>query len=230
MIIKPSDNPGAHERHLVRKQNNPLFPEKIALNDDTLLTAQGHDHDAQQQFHTQLIALVNEITSLHGNVDSEVILELKNRLDQSYELAATVGGEQEKPKEAIRKLTDQIMIAVRRGAGADAQAQHELDQEAAAREAHFALLESPLVADLLNPDSPIHTDELIPTLLSSDKEDLQLALQIFDEVQLVTILGTGAELLEQLQDEGVDVSAALEKLAFIQGYAEFVGSDLNEAD
>lgn len=222
MVIQPSEQPGSCERHLLRKAGNPLFPDKTEMNDDNLLTAQGKDHDTRQQFNNDFMTLVNEITGLSGNVESDIILELKNRLDQAYEAASIVGGDQGKPKEAIRKLIDHIMAAVRRGAGSDMQAQHELDQETAARDAHFALLECPLVADLLNPDSPIHTDELIPTLLTASKEDLQLALQIFDEVQLVTILGSSAELVEQLQDDGVDVSDALEKLAFMQGYAEFI--------
>jgi hypothetical protein len=103
------------------------------------------------------------------------------------------------------------------------QAHSELDQEEMAREAHFALLDAPLVADLLNPASPIHPDELVPTLLSADKDELQLALQMFDEVQLLAILSQGAALLEQLQGEGVNVSVPQEKLAFMQGYAEFAG-------
>jgi hypothetical protein len=115
------------------------------------------------------------------------------------------------------------MAAVRRGAGNDFQAHQELDQEDTAREAHFTLLESKLVADLLQPNSPIHTDELIPTLLSASKEELQLALQILDEMQLLMILSEGAKLLEQLQDAGVDVTEAQQKLAFMHGYAEFIG-------
>lgn len=227
MVIKPSEQPGSCERHLLRKANNLFFPDKTELNDDNLLTAQTKDHNARQQFSNDFITLVNDITALSSNVDSEMILELKNQLDQAYEKASVVGGDQSKSKDAIRKLITHIMAAVRRSAGNDMQAQRELDQEQEAREAHFALLESPLVADLLNPDSPIHTDELIPTLLTASKEDLQLALQIFDEVQLVTILGSGAELVEQLQDDGVDVSDALEKLAFIQGYAEFIAEGEN---
>jgi hypothetical protein len=103
------------------------------------------------------------------------------------------------------------------------QAHQELDQEESAREAHFALLDAALVADLLSPNSPIHPDELVPTLLSADKDELQVALQMFDEVQLLAILNQGAALLEQLQNEGVNVSLPQEKLAFIQGYAEFAG-------
>lgn len=223
MIIKPSEHPGAHERHLLRKASNPLFPNAPTLDDDNLIDAQRLDHEALQTFNTEFRALLEETTSLTGNVESEVILQLKDRLDRAYETTSSIGGDTTAMKGAIRKLLGFIMASVRRGAGADAHAHMELDQEESAREAHFALLSAALVADLLHPDSPIHPDELVPTLLSADKDELQLALQMFDEVQLLAILSQGAALLEQLQGEGVNVSIPQEKLAFMQGYAEFAG-------
>ncbi|OQX15067.1 MAG: hypothetical protein BWK73_07755 [Thiothrix lacustris] len=223
MIIKPSEQPGSHERHLLRKASNPLFPTALILDDDNLIDAQRLDHDALQSFNTAFRALLEETTSLTSNVDSEVILQLKDRLDRAYETASSMGGDTTAMKGAIRKLLSFMMASVRRGAGNDAQAHLELDQEEMAREAHFALLDAPLVADLLHPESPIHPDELVPTLLSADKDELQLALQMFDEVQLLAILSQGAALLEQLQGAGVDVSIPQEKLAFMQGYAEFAG-------
>ena len=223
MIIKPSEHPGSHERHLLRKASNPLFPFAPTLDDDNLIDAQRLDHEALQTFNRDFHELLEETTSLAGNVESDVILQLKDRMDRAYESASSLGHDVSKTKDAIRKLLSFIMASVRRGAGTDMQAHQELDQEESAREAHFALLDAALVADLLNPNSPIHPDELVPTLLSADKDELQVALQMFDEVQLLAILNQGAALLEQLQNEGVNVSLPQEKLAFIQGYAEFAG-------
>ena len=223
MIIKPSEHPGSHERHLLRKASNPLFPFAPTLDDDNLIDAQRLDHEALQTFNRDFHELLEETTSLAGNVESDVILQLKDRMDRAYESASSLGHDVSKTKDAIRKLLSFIMASVRRGAGTDMQAHQELDQEESAREAHFALLDAPLVADLLNPHSPIHPDELVPTLLSADKDELQVALQMFDEVQLLAILNQGAALLEQLQGEGINVSIPQEKLGFIQGYAEFAG-------
>ena len=224
LIIQPSEHPGSHERHLMRKVGNPLFPFAPALDDDNLIDAQRLDYEALQTFNREFRELLEETTSLTGNVESDVILQIKDRLDRAYESAACVGGDLSKTKEAIRKLQGFTMASVRRGAGADAQAHLELDQEEAARDAHFTLLDSPLVADLLNPASPIDPDELVPTLLSAAQHELPLALQMFDEVQLLAVLNQGAALLEQLQAEGVNVSTPQEKLGFIQGYAEFAGN------
>lgn len=222
MVIKPSTQPGPYERHLSRRVGNPLFSGKTVLDDDTLLAAQRKDYERQQLFDTTFQQLLEEVSALQGNVESDVILKLKDSLDQTYELAATLGGDQGKVKQAIRRLLDFIMAAVRRGAGADMQAQQELNQEEAAREAHFQLLGSSVVADILNPEHVIPVDDLVPTLLSISKDELQLTLQLFDEVQLLALLNEAAGLLDSLQAEGPAVTQAQENLAFMQGYAEFL--------
>lgn len=223
MIIQRAEHPGSHERHLLRKVANPLFENALVLDDDNLLDAQRRDHDELVAFQAEFHQLLEAATTLKGTVESDVVLQLKDRFDRAYETASHLMDDQTPAKQAIRKLLSFIMVAVRQGAGNDAQAHHELDQEEMAREAHFSLLDSTLVADLLNPESPIQPDELIPTLLSSSKDELQLALQIFDEVQLLAMLTDGAKRLEHLQQNGIHVEEAWQTLAFMQGYAEFAG-------
>ncbi|MEN9425006.1 MAG: hypothetical protein RL122_2389, partial [Pseudomonadota bacterium] len=79
MIIKPSERPGSHERHLLRKASNPLFPFAPTLDDDNLIDAQRLDHEALQTFNSEFRTLLEETTALTGNVDSDVILQLKDR-------------------------------------------------------------------------------------------------------------------------------------------------------
>lgn len=226
MIIKPSDFPGSHERHLLRKANNPLFEDQqLELDDDVLLDAQRLDHDVLLSFMTEFRELLHKATGLTGNVDSDTVLGIKDRLDRAYETASAVADDQSHSKQAIAKLLSTLMVAVRQGAGDDAQAQQELDQEDAARDAHFQLMESQLVADLLNPESVIKAPELVATLLSSDKDDILLAVQLFDIAQLEMLIGQGVQLLERLPQSCGSVKAAAEqKLVLIQGYIEFLNS------
>ena len=53
-----------------------------------------------QQYLEDFQALVQEITRLEPNVDSEIILNLKERLDMSYEQCAGMPGDQAQLKEA----------------------------------------------------------------------------------------------------------------------------------
>ena len=219
----PSENPGAHERHLIRRHQNPLFEErKTDVNSDSLMLAQKEDHELLQQFMLDFRDVITQATSLKPNEDSEIILEVKDKLDKLYAASVTVADDQTRVKESIKKLLGVIMKSVRSGAGDDAHALQELDQEEMARDANMAFLESKLVADILDPDSPIEDKDLIPTLLSAEKDDLALAVQLFDLDQLNYILSEGESLLNKIESQGNDVSKAAENYVFIEGYKQFL--------
>lgn len=226
MIVQTSEFPGSHERHLLRKAKNPLFEEQQAeLNDETLLEAQRLDHELLLEFIREFRSLLHNTSALEGNVESDKVLAVKDRLDRAYETAAAVADKQTNTKQAIAGLLQTVMSAVRLGAGDDPQAQQELDQEDAARDAHFKLLESQLVADLLNPESVITAKELVPTLLSVDKNDLSLAVQLFDPEQLGVLVEQSRALLERVPfADTKDAAGFEENIVFIQGYIEFLAN------
>ena len=94
MIFQKSENPGSHERHLLRRSNNPLFQtEQIIIDDDSLMAAQEKDHNEIVQFHEDFKVAINDTVNLKPNVESDVILELKERLERLYEQAPRIGDE-----------------------------------------------------------------------------------------------------------------------------------------
>jgi hypothetical protein len=224
MIFIPSENPGAFERHLILKHNNPLFEmRQTKINSDTLMDVQKKDHDILQQFMVDVKETMTKAVTFKPNEDSEVILAIKDQLDKLYATSVSVADDQTRVKESIKKLLGVIMQSVRSGAGDDAHALQELDQEENARAANFDFLESKLVADILDPDSPIDNDDLVPTLLSvEDKDELALATQLFDLEQITFLLGEGEELLNKLDKEGEDVKEAAENFVFIEGYKQYL--------
>ena len=128
------------------------------------------------EFMASLRELVQQAVDLGPSEESQKILDLKAGLDRAYEDASGLGDDQSGNKEAIRQLTAVIMSSVRSAAGTDSRARQELDAEEEARRLHFQLLEYPLVADVLYPESPIGPDELAPTLLSSPRDALAAVL------------------------------------------------------
>jgi len=223
MTFIPSENPGAFERHLIRRENNPLFGDRqTEVNSDTLMDVQKKDHEILQQFMLDFKEVMTKAISFKPNEDSEVILEIKDALDKLYGVSVCVADDQSRVRESIKKLIAVIMQSVRKGAGDDAHALQELDQEDMAREGNFNFLDSKLVADILDPDSPIEDVDLIPTLLSAQKDDLALASQLFDKEQLVFILSEGEKLKNKLEAEGHDVRKAAENFVFIEGYKQFL--------
>ena len=176
-----SQKAGRHERHFLRKLNNPLFPSSIEhYEDEELLEVQRLDHEELLAFVTHLRQLVEQAVDLKPNVESQVILDLKSDLDKAYEKACTLADDQEGNKEAIAHLVAIIMNTVRQSAGDDGMAMQELADEDAARKNHYRLLQYSLVADLLDPDSLIGEDELLPVLLSEENEAFTAALELFD--------------------------------------------------
>ena len=221
--IVPCENPGAFERHLIRRGDNPLFGDRSTeVNSDTLMEAQQKDHELLQTFMLDFRDTVSKAVSLNSNEESDVILEIKDKLDKLYAMSVCVADDQSRVRESIKKLLAVVMGSVRKGAGDDAHALQELDQEEAARKAHFEFLESRLVADILDPDSPIENDDLVPTLLSSGKDDLALACQLFDESQMTYLLSEGKKLLDVLDAAGNDVQSAAENYVFMEGYLQFL--------
>lgn len=214
MPLRFSTFPGKRERHLLRKQHNPLFPEnQRTISPAQLEEAQRLDHEELVEFISAFRALVHEAMRLPDNADSELILSIKERLDQTYEQAARMVDDQHEIQAGGEKLVAVVMQAVKKGAGNDAVALQELADEEAARTAHYALLTYPLVADLLDPDSVIEAHELLPSLLSASPEALQAACSLFDQAQLEALAESGKQLLEQTADIPEEAKARLQELA-----------------
>jgi hypothetical protein len=220
MRLMYSELPGRHERHLLRKQDNPLFPEQQRnIDQGRLNEAQRLDHEELEAYIRDLRRLVGEAVALGPHEQSDQILELKEHLDMAYETACRLADDQSPNKEAIRKLVAVIMRAVRNGAGNDSLAQQELEQEELARATHYELLEQPLVADLLDPDTLIGEEELLPVLLSAERDAFEAALTLFDPSQLSQLSKQGERLLQSLQ-EGEALHACRQRVEQIKRLAE----------
>ncbi|HDK37617.1 MAG TPA: hypothetical protein ENG92_01180, partial [Thiolapillus brandeum] len=154
MRVAYSERPGRHERHYRRKLENPLFPRPIKeFSNEALLEVQRQDHEELLTFLQSLQKLVKKAVELQPNEETQVILDLKADLEKHYEQACSLADNQSSNKQAIAQLIDVIMATVQKNAVGDALAEQELAEERLARETHFFLLESQLVADLLHPDS-----------------------------------------------------------------------------
>jgi hypothetical protein len=212
--LRFSTFPGKRERHLLRKQHNPLFPEpQRTITPTQLEQAQRLDHEELVEFISGFRALVHEATQLPENAGSERILSIKERLDQTYEQAARMADDQHEIQQGVEKLVAVVMQAVRKGAGSDPLALQELADEEAARATHYALLDYPLVADLLDPESVISEQELLPSLLSASPEALRAARSLFDPAQLAALAEAGKSLLDETLDVPDEARARLLELS-----------------
>lgn len=217
MNLHFSPEPGPRERQLRRKYQNPLFsPTGDQITQQNVDAARQEDQTALQQFLMDFHSLIQEAVDLKSNTDSEIILDIKERLDQCYTRCCAMPGGHEEIKTAINKLIQVIMQAVRQGAANDPVALSKLDEEDAARRMHQALHVHMLIVDLLLSESPIEEAELLPTLLSEAVEAVQASLPLFEPEQLRLLYEMGKNRLEELQRQGHPLPAAWNNLALFE--------------
>jgi len=193
---------GARERHLKRQYQNPLFSaDQRNFEEQRLSGARYMDEQEDAEFIKTFHSLLAEVAELKPNEESEKMLDLKSRLDQSYELCSGLAGKRENEKQAISQLVNVIMSSIRKEAQGDTEAEQNLYEEELARNTHYQLLAYPLVADLLRPRSPIAQDQLIATLLSESEGALHAAFQLFDKEHRQLILQQAQQLLADKQTE-----------------------------
>ncbi|VAW73190.1 hypothetical protein MNBD_GAMMA12-552 [hydrothermal vent metagenome] len=209
-----SDAPGSQERHLIRKYDNPLFGAIKELTQTDIDNARQNDIDEYQSFLEDFNHLLKEVSILTGAVETEIILEMKERIDTLYERCVSFGVEQSEYKTALQKLHHTIMNAIRQAAKADSMVIKELEREQEVRKLHIELMEYKLVSDLLRSDSPIKDNELVPTLLSEDAEAVQVVMSLFEPKQQQAIRNEAKTLLERLAVNNLpeDVQKAYEAM------------------
>lgn len=212
-----SISPGPFERHLKRRLLNPLFsqPEKELTQQD-IIDAQKKDEENLLNFMNYFQSVVKKTTELGTHSESDAVLQIKEQLDECYATSCAMPGENDNLKEAIKRLITAIMAAIRKGAEDDPVALKKLDEEDVARKMHNELHERKLIADLMLEDSPIRENELTPTLLNEEADDLEAALQLFSAEQLDLIVKDAQALLEKLRKEGHEIPHAWERFQQIK--------------
>jgi len=212
---------GMHERHMRRKDGNPLFgvPAPTYTQRD-YMQARRLDSEEMNAFQSEMQEVIQLAIDLPSNAESEVVLELRGKLDQLYTRCSGFGTTCGTHKQSIRKLIEIVMNAVWEAAADDPMARMELEHEEMARQQHYCLLEYPLISDLMRPDTPVTADELVPTLLDADDDELEAVMWMFEPEQLINIREEAGALLNRLQEQGFDLPHARENLQAIIEHIE----------
>jgi hypothetical protein len=212
---------GMHERHLRRRDGNPLYgvPAPSYSRED-LMQARRRDSGELNSFQSDMREVIQQAIDLPSSAESERVLELRGKLDQLYTRCSGFGTNCGTHKQSIRKLIDIVMKAVWQAAADDPMARMELEQEEMARQQHFCLLEYPLISDLMRPDTPITQEELVPTLLQADEDELEAVLWMFEPEQLQTIREEAQVLLAERREQGYELPEAWANLQAISEHLE----------
>lgn len=212
--LRFSPLPGAYERHLKRKYNNPLFPAaQQYLLEAEIEQARQRDEQDLHAFMEVFQETVKQAATLNGSVESEVVLDLKEKLERLYVTSSSLAGDLGNYQDALLKLIRVCMQTIRKGASDDILALRKLDEEEQARTVYFAILESPLVAELMRGDDVIQVDELIPSILSLETRHLTTVLELFEPEYLQQLVAQSQEFARALPTEVRAQTGVDEKLA-----------------
>ena len=216
MSLQFSRQPGCWERHLQRQYNNPLFIEiSPIITQHQVEIAQQKDENFRHDFIKHFHQLLEDFTQLKPQEESEQIFELQGRVDKLYSECAANGSYFQQEKQGLKKLSGLIYQAILNSGQHEAKVLEELEQAEMARQVHFELLENSVIAHLLQDDSPIAQNELVPTLLSEDEPSLRAAMSLFDMEQQKTLYGIAKVLLERLQSQNLIQEDVWQRLAIM---------------
>jgi hypothetical protein len=217
MELQFSNRPGCWECQLRRKYKNPLFLYNTQeITQEDIDKAHQRDKKERADFQKDFYALLNEASKLQSQVESETILTFKDRVDRLYEKCAGLGGDFSVEKKGLHKLSELIMQAILSSGIQDTKIIDNLKREVIAREIHFSLLEHPIIAHLLHPNSPINENEIVPTLLTEEEVSLRAAMSLFSPEQQQILCNSAKELLTQLKSRGYDLPVAWMRLRVME--------------
>jgi hypothetical protein len=225
MMLNFSEHPGPRERQLQRKLNNPLFLKRGPLTQQAIYDAQSQDQQALLLFMEHFRELVQQAVTLDKNVESDVILLLKAKLEQLYAVCTGLPGETLALKSAMKKLIAAMNSSLRNAAlKEDSDALDKIDNDEAHTALHLQLCEHLIVSDILNPDQIINPSEQLPALLNESAEGLQAALALYPPDRLTQMVAEAIVLLKKVEAEGHTVPDAWRRLAQMETWLQSASS------
>lgn len=217
MKLSFSTQPGCWERHLQRQYDNPLFQHMAReITPDLIAAAQHRDEQERQSFQQNFHSLLSDVSCLAAQVEAEIMFKLQDRIDALYEQCAGLGGDFMAEKQGLRNLNEIIMQAIKASSRDKPEALAPLLEKDASRQRHFNLLNYPVIAHLLHPETPILVSDIVPTLLSEEAEAMKTAMSLFSTEQQRVLIQEGQRLLSELQQQGYTLPHAWQQLAVME--------------
>ncbi len=221
-----SARPGAAERHLQRRHNNPLFPlHRRMVTAHEVYEARLADAQALQDIRNELDEVsrsFSQTTELPLNWQSflEGYRDHVDRLDESRLVA---GGQNASVGDAIARLRTDILSTWRASIHKNPHSLATLEQEEAKRAERRALLYGcDWTAQLLSHRSLIPPEEVVPALLSESPSELEKAVTGLQaepglHPMLAQCCATAHRLVNELRAAGHNLPDIGDKLRILDG-------------
>ena len=201
-------DPGAYERHLQRRYNNPLFPpsrQRVTLQE--LRIAQARDRTDAEAIRQEFYDLLQEIEGLPSLTTQTDVSVIRERIDDLHDKAAEVGGLSNVINGLI-KIRKAVIDTWRKAIVNNPAALAALERAESLYRARARIAYNPFVAQM----SRIPSEEIVPALLTEDADTIRIAMEILDEGTKETVRQAAVSLLLQMGAEGKAIPDVGKKL------------------
>jgi len=198
-----SNYPGAYESHLMRRHNNPYFPESrrsVSLED--LQEAMKKDEDDYILCQRRLEELGQKIEALPHTATSGDLMTLRESIDDLIFFSLGVGG----PATEIASKADQLREAVisdlRSAFAGDDETLNNIEKADTYHKDNVRRFYIPVIAQMRRENSPILEEETIATVLSEDPSSIAIFMNCLPEDSRALIEVEGLKMLQETLNNG----------------------------
>lgn len=201
-----SENPGAHEAHLIRRHNNPYFAKsRRIVSAKELEEAKARDDRDYAHCQQELMQIMNQFEAAIAVTQMVSVGEVhafRERLDELIFLSLGVGGPATETAVRADRIREAVISTMRSGSSNDTQALKAIERADRYHKEHVRKHYIPVLAQMLRKDSPIPKDETISAVLSEDPKTISLIMECFaEDVQAQTRMAA-LQIIRQALDEG----------------------------
>jgi len=213
-----SDNPGAHEAHLMRRYNNPYFPEERRIVSKwDIEEAKRRDKDDYILCQQQFAELGKVIESLSSGVTSGVLLGLRERLDDFILSSMGVGGPAKEIAVRADQLRDAVIEDLRAAFSDDEETLQKIEKADVFHRENTRRFYLPVLAQVLRKNSPVLKEETIPTILSADPLTISAFMAPLPDDTRALVRLEALKLMQEALDDGHNDPQFEEKVSALEG-------------
>ncbi len=206
-----SQNPGAYERHLQRRYNNPLFPpnrQRVTLQE--LRSARARDQANAAAVRQEFYSFVRELDLPDDFMTLTEFNTLRKRTEDLHERALAVGGDVSDVVNGLIGLRKVLIQSVQEGASNNPDALSAIQKAESRYQAYARWAHIPVVMQNIQDMFP--GEELVPALLTEDPDTIRTVMGGLDDRIKKIVREEAINLVLQVAAEGKAIPRIGEKL------------------
>lgn len=213
-----SSTPGAYEAHLIRRNNNPYFPEsRRQVSREDVAEAKRKDEKDFALCQQIMERLSGEIEETQSMTTSGDLLALRERIEDLIFFSLGVGGPATQLATQADRLRNAVVEDLRSAFSNDKQNLDSIEKADTFHNDNVRRFHIPLSAQMLREDSPIPKDETISAILSEDPSTIAIIINSLPEERRPLIEMGGLKILKQALNEGYVEPQTEDKISALGG-------------